>query len=83
VWVSSRTEKTLKIWKEVGVNTSLLNNEVIQNCDIIFLAVKPDVLEEAIRTCKPQTLYKQDKLFISVIVGIPLNILKMVSKERQ
>ena len=80
IWVSSRTEKTLRIWKDYGVNSTLKNYEILENCDIIFLAVKPHILDEALQTCTSSVKIIFGKLFISVIVGIPLDVLIQVSK---
>ncbi|XP_008204330.1 pyrroline-5-carboxylate reductase [Nasonia vitripennis] len=74
IWVSSRTEKTLSVWESVGINITFNNYEVVQNSDVIFLAVKPQMLDEALRTCKPPH-HTTGKLFVSVIVGIPLDTL--------
>lgn len=79
IWVSSRTEKTLSVWENVGVNITFNNYEVVQNSDIIFLAVKPQMLDEALKTCKPLH-HTTGKLFVSVILGIPLNLLDEVSR---
>lgn len=78
IWVSSRTEKTLSVWKNNGINTTFNNYEVVQNCDIIFLAIKPQMLDEALKTSKPPG-YTVGKLFVSVMVGIPLDVLDAVS----
>ncbi|KAJ8668880.1 hypothetical protein QAD02_000139 [Eretmocerus hayati] len=75
MWVSSRTEKTLSIWKNIGVNTTLNNWEVIANTDYIFLAVKPQYLDEALLTCTSSNSTFEGKVYISVILGISLDIL--------
>ncbi|XP_066599838.1 pyrroline-5-carboxylate reductase 3 isoform X1 [Prorops nasuta] len=76
VWVSARTEKTLKFWSDIGAKVTLKNGEVIENCDVIFLAMKPHMLDEALSGAK-QTLSKEvkSKLFISVLVGVSLTTL--------
>ncbi|XP_014204045.1 pyrroline-5-carboxylate reductase [Copidosoma floridanum] len=87
IWISSRTEKTLSIWKNVGANTTFKNYEVVQKSDIILLCVKPQLLNEALETSIPPSNCDQEKLFISVIVGVTLAALqaklsKIVSKPR-
>ncbi|XP_058809217.1 uncharacterized protein LOC131674517 [Phymastichus coffea] len=75
IWVSCRTEQSLSIWKSFGIHTTLKNHEVIKNCDIIFLSIKPHILDEALATCK-NSIYKfEGKLYVSVIVGVSLDAL--------
>ncbi|XP_011500141.1 PREDICTED: pyrroline-5-carboxylate reductase 1, mitochondrial [Ceratosolen solmsi marchali] len=76
IWASSNTEKTLSVWKDYGMNATLHNYEVIEHCDIIFLSVKPHILNEALQTCKSPSGVFKGKLYISVIVGISLNVLE-------
>ncbi|XP_014234162.1 pyrroline-5-carboxylate reductase 3 [Trichogramma pretiosum] len=78
IWVSSRTEETLNKWKEFdsNIHTTLNNADVIENCEYIFLAVKPHILVDALKTCVPQGKDKlPQKLFISVLVGTTLEVL--------
>jgi len=81
IWVSGRTNKTHSFWNNLGVHTTLKNNEVMSNCDIIFLAVKPHILDDALSSIiESQTEKFKNKLFISVLAGISLNILHDVNK---
>ncbi|XP_011300951.1 pyrroline-5-carboxylate reductase [Fopius arisanus] len=72
IWVSARTEKTLEFWKDLGVNTTLHNIEVCTNCQTVVLAVKPQFLNDALRTIE---FPAADNLWISVIVGITIDSL--------
>lgn len=72
VWVSGRTERTHGFWRDLGVHPTLNNNEVVNNCDIIFLAVKPHMLDDALNTVE---IKMPDKLFISVLAGVSLETL--------
>lgn len=91
VWVSARTDKTLDLWKDLGTNTTLRNGEVFDNCDIIFLAVKPNMLKNAIdsthSSTKKRSYNNTSPLFVSVLVGIQLDTLaeafrKLVSSPK-
>ncbi|XP_078035523.1 pyrroline 5-carboyxlate reductase [Augochlora pura] len=75
VWVSARTNKTLGFWSNIGTRTTLENKEVLKNCDIIFLAVKPHMLNEALESLRSTELSVYDPLFVSVLVGISLDTL--------
>ena len=49
VFVSNRTlEKAQKFTQENGCNFSSTNTECVQNADIIFLAVKPDMVKSVL-----------------------------------
>lgn len=82
VWVSGRTDRTHSFWKELGAHPTLKNNEVANNCDIIFLSVKPQMLDDALNTIveKKATEKFANKLFISVLAGVSLETLHAVSK---
>ncbi|XP_031834432.1 pyrroline 5-carboyxlate reductase [Nomia melanderi] len=82
VWVSARTNKTLGFWTELGAHATLKNGEVYDNCDVIFLSVKPQMLNDALDGLKA-TIKKEkhSPLFVSVLVGIPLDTLHNKLKE--
>ncbi|EFN69538.1 Pyrroline-5-carboxylate reductase 2 [Camponotus floridanus] len=76
VWVSGRTDRTHSFWRELGAHPTLKNNEVANNCNIIFLTVKPHMLDDALNTIVEKKAEKfENKLFISVLVGVSLEIL--------
>ncbi|GAB1864939.1 pyrroline-5-carboxylate reductase [Camponotus japonicus] len=76
VWVSGRTDRTHSFWRELGAHPTLKNNEVANNCNIIFLTVKPHMLDDALNTIVEKKAEKfENKLFISVLAGVSLEIL--------
>lgn len=76
VWVSARTDKTLSFWKDLGAHATLKNTEVVENCDVIFLAIKPHMLDDALAGLQKERLRKIDsKLYVSVLVGVTLDTL--------
>lgn len=77
VWVSSLTDRTHSFWKELGACPTLINSEVVSNCEIIFLTVKPFMLDDALSTMQNKSGGKfKNKLFVSVLAGVPLEILE-------
>jgi len=81
IWVSGRTNRRHSFWNNLGVHYTLKNDEVMSNCDIIFLTVKPYTLDDVLSSIiEHQTEKFKNKLFISVLAGISLNILHNVSK---
>lgn len=77
VWVSARTEKTLAFWKDLGANTTLDNSEVAKNSYATFLSIKPQFLEEALKTAAKGFTRG---IIISVIVGVKIEKLEAVRK---
>lgn len=79
VWVSARTNRTLGFWKDLGAHATLKNGDVVDNCDIIFLAMKPHMLDDALEGMK-NTMTKKvsHRLFVSVLVGVTLDTLAHV-----
>ncbi|CAK9830022.1 Pyrroline-5-carboxylate reductase 2 [Anthophora retusa] len=76
VWVSARTNRTLGFWNDLGAHATLKNGEVVDNCDIIFLAVKPHMLDSALEGIKATMTKKVSNiLFVSVLVGVTLDTL--------
>ncbi|XP_076288225.1 pyrroline 5-carboyxlate reductase [Lasioglossum baleicum] len=75
VWVSARTDKTLDLWKDLGANTTLINGQVFDNCDIVFLAVKPNMLQNAVDSIYGTKKQDNKPLFVSILVGIQLHTL--------
>lgn len=88
VWISTRTDRTFGFWKDLGVNITLENMLVIKNCDTIVIAVKPHVLDTVFNSIQKTMKHMvEDKLFISVLVGVSLDKLQrtlqdIVSKPR-
>lgn len=81
VWVSGRTERSFAQWKELGAHTTLDNGEVVQKSEVIFLAIKPQMLDDALRGIKiPDSRPAPGRLFISVLVGVTTDVLQSVSK---
>lgn len=70
-WVSSRTDKMHGYWKDLGAHATLQNEKVVNSCDIVFLAVKPYILDDVIASIKKC----ESKLFISVLAGMSLDTL--------
>lgn len=79
VWVSARTTKTLGFWNDLGAHATLKNGEVVDNCEIIFLAMKPHMLDDALECIKEtMTVKAVHKLFVSVLAAVTLESLANV-----
>lgn len=57
------------------------NAKVVEECDVIFICVKPHILAEAISNIHTTISHPNkvaNKLFVSVLAGIPLESLENV-----
>lgn len=75
IFVSNRTPGKLnKVSDEFGVKTCLTNEELVDQSDIVILAMKPQDLEAAIEPIA--TSFSADQVVISLAAGITLRQLK-------
>lgn len=58
---------------EYKVKVTADNHELTKKCDILILAVKPQILKEVLRDIR--TLVSSDKLVISIAAGVPISIM--------
>lgn len=83
VYVSSATAASLQYWKDKGAFTTTINGEIADEADVIFLAVKPHILAEAVaQLLQTYTPAKAtNKLFISVLAGTTLAAIEHILQE--
>uniref|UniRef100_A0A1B6MFT9 Pyrroline-5-carboxylate reductase n=2 Tax=Graphocephala atropunctata TaxID=36148 RepID=A0A1B6MFT9_9HEMI len=70
--VSAPSENNFKFWKGKGVKTTTVNAEVIRNSDVIILSMKPQHLDEALKSFDRTP---NSKLYISILAGISIETL--------
>ncbi len=59
---------------DLGVNAEGNSREIVEKCDFVFLAVKPNVVKTVLEDIKG--VFSSEKLFISIAAGIPLKTYK-------
>lgn len=82
VIVSGPHLENLEKWREIGAATTDINGEVVLKCDIVFICVKPHILQMCAAQIESQisgTAREKDKIFVSVLAGISLDQLEKVS----
>ncbi|XP_041968106.1 pyrroline-5-carboxylate reductase 3 isoform X2 [Aricia agestis] len=76
IWVSGPRIVNLKHWQDIGANVTTSNREVLLECDVVFLGVKPGMLEAALSDCvinDPRPLViGTSKILVSMLVGITI-----------
>ncbi|CAH0553750.1 unnamed protein product [Brassicogethes aeneus] len=76
VYISAARNESLEYWQKKGAHATTINGSVVDEADIIFLAVKPHILPEAIANIldyknEKDKSYKS-KLFVSILAGITI-----------
>ncbi len=59
---------------EYGIKAAESANEICDNCDIVFLAVKPQVFEDVLLSIKDHA--KTDTVFVSIAAGITAEFIR-------
>ncbi len=74
IWGSDKNEKTLTTAKEkFGIHVTLDSREVVKHADVLFLAVKPNFMQDVIDLIKDAVT--GDKLIVSIAAGKTLDFL--------
>lgn len=82
IWVSGPHLENLQTLKLLGTNVTTKNGEVLSNCDVVFLGVKPGVLNAAINGCLSslsENVLSKNLLFVSMLAGVTIEQLQQVS----
>ena len=65
--------KTTKLKEELGINVSPIIKDLINNIDILILAVKPNVSRDIFKEIKD---YVTNEVIISIMAGITINTIE-------
>lgn len=77
IWVSGPHKENLKHWSELGACVTLENEIVLNNCNMIFLGVKGDKLDVALKTInKSGKDITKKVVFISMLAGKKIEYLQ-------
>ncbi|XP_065287115.1 pyrroline-5-carboxylate reductase 3-like [Dermacentor albipictus] len=76
IWVSAPSMKNLETLKEEGYNTTQRNGEVTKKCSIVFLCVKPHLMDVVGAEIQPQLT--TNHLVISVAAAVKISHLVAV-----
>lgn len=81
IYAMDRNEDTLAKWASWGATTSLVPSDILSQCKVWILAVKPQNLKEVCESIKPYL--KENTLVISVAAGISMaSIQQWLNHER-
>src|SRR5699024_4539273 len=72
IYVSNRTnEKAKKLANEININYCEDNIEIMENCNLIFLSVKPYIYDEVLKEISPYI--KKETIIVSLAAGISID----------
>ncbi|XP_078087417.1 pyrroline-5-carboxylate reductase 3 [Mustelus asterias] len=71
---SAPSNNNLYKFKEAGMKTTHCNTSVVENCNILFLSVKPHILPEALRDISP--FVRPEHIIVSVAAGVTIKTLE-------
>lgn len=74
--VSDISEERINFFKSLGIKTFTDNRQLYNESDIIFFAVKPDIIKEISKELKP--VIKKDKLIVSIAAGIETRFIEKI-----
>ena len=81
ITVTARSEKSLRKFKNTGINTCRSNAEAVKGADIIFYAVKPWQMEGVMRETAPSIDFKR-QMIVSIAPGVKeADIFNWMSEE--
>jgi len=78
---SDINDETLERVKKLNIKTTKDNNELVAESDIIFLAVKPQVMEEVLKSIKH--VVTEDKIICSIAAGIKIKFIEEILGDRK
>jgi pyrroline-5-carboxylate reductase len=74
-----RTERLQELEQRFGIRTADDNHAVIQQCDIVIYAVKPQIIAEVIKETAADL--NLDKVVISIAAGVPLAAIESLIRK--
>ncbi|MGL4820785.1 MAG: pyrroline-5-carboxylate reductase [Bacilli bacterium] len=81
LWVTNRSnEERLLYWETTyGVNTTRDTVALVQNCDILFLLMKPQDVATSLQPLKAHI--RADQLIISVLAGVTIDTIAQIIEQ--
>lgn len=74
IWASDPDPAVLKFIQCLGVNTTSKNEEVVENTQVVVIAVKPNVVSSLLKEVSP--FITKDNLVVSIAAGIRISIIE-------
>ncbi|KAL9968755.1 hypothetical protein ACROYT_G020875 [Oculina patagonica] len=72
---SATTQKTVAFWKDLGCQATLVNKEVVEYSDVVFLAVKPHLVVPVIQEIK-SSIDSCRHLLVTLAAAITVDVIE-------
>ena len=79
ITVSDLDGRRLKELNKLGIKTTTDNRKLVKDCDVVLIAVKPDIVEAVLKEVED---ISNDKLFVSVAAGVSTKFIEAHTKAR-
>lgn len=79
ILVSDVNEQSLGRLQKLGVQATTDNKKLVKDSDVVFIAVKPAVVESVLGEVKD---FSDGKLFVSVAAGVPIGFIESRTNAR-
>ncbi|MFQ6130166.1 MAG: pyrroline-5-carboxylate reductase [Candidatus Hadarchaeaceae archaeon] len=76
---SDVSDEKLGELEKFGIEATTDNKKLVEHCDVIFIAVKPDIVESVLEETKESS---RDKLFVSVAAGVSTKFIETRTRAR-
>ncbi len=80
IYVSEFSEVIKRKWDEYGVNIAVSNRKLAEICDVVFLAVKPQMMRQALADCADEL---SDKFVITIAAGMTADTIRGISGSKR
>lgn len=78
--ISDKDSKKLKVWEEQGVGVTADNTRIEEESDVIFFAVKPNMIRDVLLQMKGYS----SKIYVSIAAGVTLSFLEgILGKDKK
>jgi pyrroline-5-carboxylate reductase len=79
ILVSDSDEEKLRKLKKLGIQVTSDNKRLVKECDTVFIAVKPDIVESVLKEVGELS---EGRLFISLAAGVPTKFIEARTEAR-
>lgn len=80
IYVSEFLESVKQKWDSYGVNVAISNKKLAEVCDVVFLAVKPQMMRQALSDCAEELA---DKFVITIAAGMTADTIRTLSGAKR
>lgn len=73
IHASAATDRTNDWWSQKEMNFTTKNSDIVSNCEILVIAVKPHLYSEVFKKLQEENVKCKNRLWISIMAGVTLS----------